>query len=194
MKLLRSTAMILMVLIVVTAGYFLYRGFVQKSVPQITSSGVLERVRSISELNAVEMYFSEIIDYKDAKHFHEFEIPFTEKSFIFTGKARVKAGFDLTKLQTEDILIQDKTIVLQLPAPSITSVEILENKAFSEKDGLFNEISNADTFKALDQFKQTVAQEAEENGILDKAKDQSILSLKALLEPLGFEQVEVSFK
>ncbi len=194
MKQIRIAAIILMTLILITSGYLLYQGSVQESVPQITSSGVLERVRSVSELNTVEMYFSEIIDYRDARYFHAFEIPFTEKSFIFTGKARVKAGFDLSKLQPEDIRIQDKAIALQLPAPSITSVEILENKAFSEKDGLFNEISNEDTFKALDQFKLTVTQDAEENGILDKAKDQSILSLKTLLEPLGFEQVEISFK
>ena len=67
-----------------------------------SSSGVIERVRSMSELNTVEMYFNEIIDFENAKFFNSFEIPFTQKSFIFTVKARVKAGIDLSSIKEEE--------------------------------------------------------------------------------------------
>lgn len=194
MKELRNLVITLFVLIMIASGYYLYIGFVEKQEPQITSTGVLERVRSISELNTVEMYFSEIIDYKDARYFHDIVIPFTEKSFIFTAKARIKAGLDLSDLAEKDFVIEGKKLLIRLPKPTITTVEILEHKAFDEKDGLFNEVRNEDTFKALDTFRDTVSKEAEEMGILDKAEENTTALLETLLAPLGFEEIGITYE
>lgn len=194
MKKIKRILYIVVALSLILAAFYIYKGFELNSKEEITSTGVLERINSIAELNTVEMYFNEIIDFRDAKYFHKLEIPFTEKSFIFTVKAKVKAGIELKGLTEKAILINDKTISVKLPAPSITSKEILEYKAYDEKDGLFNEIKNEDTFKALNQFTNDLEKQSLDSGILDKAKENATVSLTSLLKSLGFEQVEIGFE
>lgn len=194
MKKIRTILTITLAVALIISSYYIYKGFESSSHEKITSSGVLERVNSISELNTVEMYFNEIIDYKDAKLFHNIQIPFTQKSFIFTVKAKVKAGIEMTGLTEDDIVINNTDISLTLPAPVITSAEILEYKAYDEKDGLFNEIKNEDTFTALDQFKKDLRKQALDSGILDKAKENATASLTGLFKSLGFESIEIRFE
>lgn len=161
---------------------------------EITANGVLEKIRPLSELNTVEMQFNEIIDYKDTKYFHDFEIPFTHKSFIFTAKARVKAGMNLMALTEDSIRINGTEIHLTLPAPVITSKEILEYKAYDEQDGLFNEITTEDTLKALSQFEESLEKQAIDSGILEQAQKNAKDSLTGLLKSLGFETISITFK
>ena len=159
-----------------------------------SSSGVIERVKNISELNTVEMYFNEIIDFKNAKLFNNFEIPFTKKSFIFTVKARVKAGIDLSSLEQSDIKIEGKKLVLRLAAPVITSGEILSYKAYDEKDGLFNEVTTEDTLRALELFEKDLKNQAKDNEIIEKAKENAEKSIRSIFMMAGYEQVDIIWK
>jgi hypothetical protein len=153
-------------------------------------SSVLEKIKPISELNTVEMYFHDIVDYEDAKYFHEVELPFTKKKFIFTVKAKVKAGINLTKVTTEDVQFVDKmTVKIKLPTAEITSKEILEYKSYDEKDSVFNGIKNEDTFYALEAFQKDLEQKAIEMGILEKAVENAKLSIGQLLKGVGYEEV-----
>lgn len=194
MNRIRTALYILLAIALILSSFYIYKGFESGSNEKITSSGILERVNSISELNTVEMYFNEIIDYKDARLFHNVQIPFTQKSFIFTVKAKVKAGIEITGLTEDDIVINNTNISMTLPAPVITSAEILEYKAYDEKDGLFNEVKNEDTFKALDQFRKDLEKQALDSGILDKAKENATASLTGLFKSLGFESIEIRFE
>lgn len=194
MKKIKNTLLLLLGLAILAGAYLMIRGLGDPSKEQITASGVLERIQPLSELNTVEMYFNEIIDFNDAKHFHNFEIPFTQKSFIFTVKARVKAGIDLMPLTEENIRISGTEIILVLPAPTITSKEILEYKAYDEQDGLFNEITTEDTFKALNQFEGSLEKQALDSGILEQAQNNARNSLTGLLKSLEFETIAIEFK
>ncbi len=160
---------------------------------EFEASGVLEKVQSVSELNTVEMYFNEIIDFKNAKMFNEYEIPFTEKSFIFTVKAKVKAGINLSMLKESDLVISDQAIEITLPEPQITSKEILSYKAYDEKDGLFNEVTNEDTLKALDEFTLKLEQQAKESGIERQSKERTVQTMEHLLQLMGFEKITVKW-
>lgn len=172
------------------AGAF-YFGPGLTSQQQINASGVLEEVRNLSQLNTVEMYFNEIVDFQDARFFHQFKIPFTEKAFIFKAKARVKAGIDLSHIQETDLMIDERKIVLRLPRAEITSVEVLEYQAYHEKDGLFNEVTNEDTLSVLQEFQKDLRRQAEEAGILEHAQTHGEVLVRNLLETLGFEVIEI---
>lgn len=163
---------------------------------RITSQGVVDKIKDVSELNTVEMYFSEIIDYENARKIKNLKIPFTEKSFIIQVKARVKAGVDLSTLTESDVIIRDEenTLTVRLPGPKITSKEILTSKAYSEKDGLFNEVKNDDTLKALETFQVDIENQALEYGILDIAKDNAQKALKNIFNVTGFDTVKILWK
>ena len=192
-KALRQLVVIAVIAAVASVSTFLMTSRISER-EAFSSSGVIERVRSISELNTVEMYFNEIIDFENAKFFNSFEIPFTQKSFIFTVKARVKAGIDLSSVKEEDVEIDGRRLVLRLDDPVITSGEILSYKAYDEKDGLFNEVTTEDTLKALELFEKDLRKQAAENGIIEKAKENAEQTIEGIFMMSGYEQVKINWR
>jgi len=183
---------LLVVLTTAVATFFISNKFYEQE--QFSASGVLEQVKDISELNTVEMYFNEIIDFKNAKLFNNFQIPFTEKSFIFTVKSKVKAGVDLSSIEQGDITISGKSLIIKLPNPKITSKEILSYKVYDEKNGLFNEVTTEDTLKALELFEKDIEKQALDSGIIEKSKENTKLIIRNLFLSYGFESIEIKWK
>ena len=184
--------MLIVILATISVTFFVTNKFHEQEL--YSASGVLEQVKDISELNTVEMYFNEIIDFKNAKLFNNFQIPFTEKSFIFTVKSKVKAGVDLSSIDEGDIAISGKSLLIQLPNPTITSKEILSYKVYDEKNGLFNEVTTEDTLKALELFEKDMEEQALSSGIIEKSKENTELIIRNLFLSYGFESIELEWK
>lgn len=157
-------------------------------------SAVVEKIKQISQLDTVEMYFNEILDYREAITINDFVVPFTEKSFIFIVKAKVQSGVDLASISEEDIEIVDKKITISLDNAMITSKEILEYRAYDEKDGLFNRVTNEDTLKTLNEFLLRLDKQARDNGILETAEENAKLVLENILGLIGFEEIVIHFE
>ena len=184
--------MLIVILATISVTFFVTNKFHEQEL--YSASGVLEQVKDISELNTVEMYFNEIIDFKNAKLFNNFQIPFTEKSFIFTVKSKVKAGVDLSGIEEGDIAISGKSLLIQLPNPTITSKEILSYKVYDEKNGLFNEVTTEDTLKALELFEKDMEEQALSSGIIEKSKENTEHIIRNLFLSYGFESIEIEWK
>ena len=184
--------MLIVILATISVTFFVTNKFHEQE--HYSASGVLEQVKDISELNTVEMYFNEIIDFKNAKLFNNFQIPFTEKSFIFTVKSKVKAGVDLSSIDESDIAISGKSLLIKLPNPKITSKEILSYKVYDEKNGLFNEVTTEDTLKALELFEKDMEEQALSSGIIEKSKENTEHIIRNLFLSYGFESIELEWK
>lgn len=191
-KLNRILVPVLIAALVIVSVTWFTTGFL-KDKSEYSTTGVMEKFNTISELNAIEMYFNEIIDYNNAKFFKELKLPFTEKSFMFKVEAKAKAGIDLTKIAEKDIRINDKSIAITLPRPTVTSKEILDYKFYYEKNGLFNQVTTEDTLTALDTFNDSLEKQALDSGIIEKAMENTKLYMENLLYSMGFESVQVSF-
>ena len=194
MKKIYKTMLLMLIVIIATISvtFFVTNKFHEQEL--YSASGVLEQVKDISELNTVEMYFNEIIDFKNAKLFNNFQIPFTEKSFIFTVKSKVKAGVDLSGIDEGDIAISGKSLLIKLPNPTITSKEILSYKVYDEKNGLFNEVTTEDTLKALELFEKDMEEQALSSGIIEKSKENTEHIIRNLFLSYGFESIELEWK
>lgn len=194
MKKIYKTMLLMLIVIIATISvtFFVTNKFHEQEL--YSASGVLEQVKDISELNTVEMYFNEIIDFKNAKLFNNFQIPFTEKSFIFTVKSKVKAGVDLSSIDEGDIAISGKSLLIKLPNPKITSKEILSYKVYDEKNGLFNEVTTEDTLKALELFEKDMEEQALGSGIIEKSKKNTEHIIRNLFLSYGFESIEIDWK
>ena len=184
--------MLIVILATISVTFFVTNKFHEQEL--YSASGVLEQVKDISELNTVEMYFNEIIDFKNAKLFNNFQIPFTEKSFIFTVKSKVKAGVDFSSIDEGDIAISGKSLIIQLPNPTITSKEMLSYKVYDEKNGLFNEVTTEDTLKALELFEKDMEEQALSSGIIEKSKENTEHIIRNLFLSYGFESIELEWK
>jgi len=124
---------------------------------------------------------TDVITQADSKKYKDWEIPFTEKSFIVQYDGTVKAGIkDLTKTQVSQ---KGETIIVRLPEVEIAGIEI-DNDSFEkldESNNIFNPITVEDLNKAQKNLKEEMYQRALEKGILDMAKSNAEEVLKGML-------------
>jgi hypothetical protein len=106
----------------------------------------------------------------------------------------VKAGFDLQKLEEDDIWTDGQRVRLVLPAPEIIATTIDFERThivFYENNLLLDENNPNLQGEALEQAQAAVEQAALQEGVLQRANDYGKLYYENFLYDLGFTDVEV---
>jgi hypothetical protein len=118
----------------------------------------------------------------------------TKESLLMLVYGDVQAGFDLDKLNEEDLWTDGTRVRLVLPAPEIlnSSIDFEQTHiVFYENKLIFDDNNPNLQGEALAQSKKAIEQAALENGILDKANEYGQVYFENLLYSLGFTDVEV---
>lgn len=162
--------------------------------PQIEkTANIVEEVKKISEFTTACYYEESVI--KDEKFTTETqwfgnELDTIKHSVALTVKCKVRAGFDLSMLSENDLVVNGDTVDIKLPAPKV-----------------FDVISNPSDYKIFDesgdwQHEEIVAmQKKSKEKMLNNALDQKILEkaniigkerIKTLFTSFGFNVVNVT--
>ncbi len=112
-----------------------------------------------------------------------------DKRYVLIASGLVKAGFDLQRMDENDIKVFKDSISCTLPAPEVTDV-IINPSGFEtfEEEGFwtFNER------KAIQQrAKSRLKSSAIQKGILEKSREQGIRILQRFFKSLGYEKVYI---
>jgi hypothetical protein len=106
----------------------------------------------------------------------------------------VQAGFDLSKLEEENLWTDGTKVRLVLPAPEILSSSIDFDRThivYYENNLIFDENNPELQGEALAQAREATEKAALEAGILDQANEYGQLYYENFLYSLGFTEVEV---
>lgn len=148
----------------------------------ITLDTLYSEIRDIGELATVEYLFTDAAKFSDSKKIKDWDIPFTEKSFVLKWDGVIKAGILVEEIQIE-VLEAEKKILVTLPQAQILSysvdadsVEILD-----EKNNLLNEITVSDKLQFDADTEAAMRQRAIDNGILEKARENAERIIEKLL-------------
>ena len=103
------------------------------------------------------------------------------------AKGQVRAGYDLKKLASEDLMVKEKVLYIKLPEVEILDV-IVNPKGwdFYVEDGTW---SDEEVSAIKKKAKDAIEQDALQYGILQKASQSGEKKLRALLMSLGFNDV-----
>lgn len=139
--------------------------------PEINLATIYSDIQAISELSTVEYLFTDAARFTDSKQFRDWNIPFTEKSFMLKWDGSIKAGIDLSSV-TLQVSEEDKTITVSMPSAAILSYEIDNDsvEVLDEQNNLFNNITINDKIKFDAATEEAMKERAVENGILEKAQ------------------------
>lgn len=150
--------------------------------PVITSELLGQQLRFVQELVSVEYYYTNMGKFENQVNFYGWKVPFTSKSFIVSYDGVIKAGIDFSRLQ---ITVDDftRTITILLPESEILSHEIKEDSItiFDESDAIFNHITIEDYVGFTQDQKETMAQEAIDNGLLTAASEKARTTIESFL-------------
>lgn len=151
--------------------------------PEINLDILHSKIKSIAELATFEYLFTDAAEFSDSKQIKNWNIPFTEKSFILRWNGEIKAGVDLEQVSIE-VNKAEKTILVTLPAAKILSYSIDSDsvEVLNEKDNIFNSISVNDKVKFDAKTEEAMKKRAVENGLLEKAQKNAEDILERLIQ------------
>ena len=166
------------------------------SEPKITSTGLTQQLQEIEELATMSYNYTKVGEFSNSLTFNGWDIPLTQKSFLITYDGKLKAGVKMDKLE---LSIDNNIITVAIPEIEILSNEIDESsiEVYDETKNVFNPISINDYTTFAKKQKETVAQEAIENGLLSEAATKTQSTIKKYLNALpgidGTYEIKVKF-
>lgn len=153
------------------------------------------KITSLTELGTVEYVVTKIVKANDNATWYKFG----DRKILFSCKAILKAGIDLSKLEDSDIKanIEKKSISITLPEAELLSVNLKpENiKLIYEKTSITrSSFSNKERDAILAQGEADILKSVPDMGIFDDAENNAKLFLEAFFKQAGFTNVNIEFK
>ena len=153
------------------------------------------KITSLTELGTVEYVVTKIVKANDDATWYKFG----DRKILFSCKAILKAGIDLSKLEDSDIQVntEEKTITITLPNAELLSVNLKpENiKLIYEKTSITrSSFSNKERDAVLAQGEADILKSVPDMGIFDDAENNAKLFLEAFFKQAGFANVNIEFK
>ena len=157
------------------------------------TANIVEKVKEISEFTSACYYEETVLKDKKTDNNEGNLLGLvgmeTSKEIVILSKGKVRAGFDLSKINAENINISGDTLSIELPQPQI--FDIITNPSDYEmyvEDGKWShdEISALQT-----EYRNQLQEKAKETGILTKAKEAGKKRLESLFMTFGFSVVKV---
>lgn len=146
------------------------------------------KLEDIGELATQVAYVTEVDEIDDPRKFFNVDIPFTKSHYVYSYDFVIKGGF-----KVEDIVpkVNEKTkkVTINLPKPEILSAELKQDslKIYLEDESIFNQVTMKESNKALQELTEEAKKTAEENGLLEGAKE----NVKNVLTGLFKEQFPI---
>lgn len=160
------------------------------------TAAVVEQVRRIGELSSAGYYEELVLTDRDDSYLGELKRAsglnrLTGNSdFVIICKGRVRAGFDLTKVQGQDFAVSGDTLRVALPPVEI--LDVVLNPADYE---LFaGHRTHEQTTGLLLQAKQRLRADAVRDGVLEQAERSAENQLRKLFTAMGYNEVFITFR
>jgi hypothetical protein len=159
---------------------------------KIDVTTIFKELKEVSRLETATYTTEQIVDASRSDNSVWKDFLFGDR-ILLIAHGKIVAGIDLEKLTPDSIKVQDKQVVLTLPAAEIFSSSLDESKTrvYNRTTGLFNSGDINLESEARQEATQKLSKAACESSILQQATDNAQHQLKALLKGLAFEEVVV---
>lgn len=156
-----------------------------------TSPTVVEGVQRLDQLATVRWTESVVVTKESGGG--ALERFLTGEKVILVAAGEVEAGVDLANMSSEDVHVNGDKVTIRLPEPEILSASLDEERTsvYDRDQGLLRlRPDDAMVEEARQDAEGEITATAQENGILDHARENAEESIRAFVESLGFEEVE----
>ena len=157
---------------------------------------LVDQVRRIGELSSAGYYEELVLTDRDESVLAELKRATGlnrltgNDDFVIICKGRVRAGFDLTKVQETDFSTSGDTLRLTLPPVEILDVVINP----TDYELFAGHRSHEETIGIVLLAKQRLRSDAVRSGILDQAERSAAGTLRRFFAAMGYREVLVSFR
>jgi len=149
-------------------------------------------LRALGRLETAQYVMQVIIDL-EREPGNIWQQVFGTDQLLLIAEGQVVAGFDLTKVKDDDIVVRGTSVSLTLPPPEILYHGVDENKTYvyERKTGILVPPDETLETEARRLAQQAVLDWALEHQAYEKAEEFGTLYLESFLRSLGFTQVDI---
>ncbi len=165
------------------------------SSPKFTSTpSVILQIQSLSELVTVKYVIEKVI-FAEATKATTIDqlLPGRDDKIILLAHGVVKAGVDLSRLKPEDVEVNGERVRLTIPAAVVTDQYLDENatQVLDRRAGLLRSYDLKLEQQARQEAVSQIVRAARLNGIEREANDRARQQLRALLQAMGYKEIEI---
>lgn len=149
---------------------------------------IVHEIRALARLETIQYTIEKVVTAETGQNVLA---PLFGDRLLFVAHGYVTAGIDLEKIGPQDMVVQEGTLYVTLPAAEVFVATLDNDKSYvyDRETGLLTHgdinLETAARQVAEDQIEQA----AIDDGILDQARVNAETYLKSLLNSLGFPQV-----
>jgi hypothetical protein len=161
------------------------------------TASVLTAVRDLATLEAASFHMERVIDLRDTQR-HMFGLFESQDAVLLVAAADVVAGVDLSTMRDGDIRFdrERRSAQVMLPPPVVLSARLDNERTYVHKrstDALAVRAETLET-RARIEAERTLRDAAIDSGLLQRARSNAARTVKTLVESLGYDYVEVTFR
>lgn len=152
---------------------------------------VISELRTLNRLETAAFTIEKVIDAGTSGNRFQ-ELLFGDK-ILLIAHGQVIAGFDLSTLTKDNVLVEQKSVRITLPPPTIlvTKLESDQTRVYDRRQGLLSGGNKDLESKARFEAEKVITQAACTGGILEEASKNARLQLTALFKTAGFVSVTI---
>ena len=177
---------VILILVAFAGGFILGRnnpGFLRRTDPKLVQEEIEESLSAIGEFATYQYRYTNTASQENNLKIEGWDIPLTKKYFVIRYDGIIKAGIKVSDIK---IVVNDRTIIVDLPYSTILSHEIDEHslEVLDETKNIFNpiQIEDYNTFQIAQ--KSLCERTALKKGLLTLADDNARAVVRALIERL----------
>jgi hypothetical protein len=153
----------------------------------------LSEMSELTELGTVEYTISKIIKANDNSFY-----TVGDRKILFSCKATMKAGIDLSNFSSDNVRIDKATnsVVINLPKAKVLSFHMPADKVqleYEKVGAMRFDFTVENRNDLLKQAEGSIVADAENLGILKDAEQNARLFFKSLLTQIGFENIVINY-
>lgn len=173
------------------ATYWVYTFFNKKKSKELTthqSTVLLEKIKTVCKLIAVEGDFAEIYKYENTKERFMSLISSKKKALVVIN-AKAQIGYDLKKILMHSDNSNKKIVLTNFPEPEILSIQP-ELEFYDIQNGFFNSFKPDDLTVLNQEAKKHIREKIPQSGLMETAKKealQTVLLIEKIVETIGWE-------
>ncbi len=163
--------------------------------PTPTPLVVIDEIRPLGRLETTEFLMRTVVDLENQPG-NVWERVLGTDQLLLVAEGEVVGGFDLSKIQEEDIEVEGNSIRLVLPRPEILYSRIDNERTYvyERQTGLFRRPDPTLETRARQLAEEALVDWAEERGIYDKTEDMGRLFMENFLRSLGFTNITIDIR
>jgi hypothetical protein len=163
----------------------------EKYTVNLSSQTVIKQITSLNRLETASYTIEKIIDV--GTNGNKFTQLLYGDRILLVAHGQVIAGFDMSKLDANDVTVDGSTLRVTLPAPEIlvSKLDSEQTRVYDRRQGLLTKGDNNLEAEARSEAERVIKDAACKGGILNEATKNARNQLSGLFKSLGFETVVI---